>query len=111
MAYVIAEPCIATCDQACLDVCPTDCIHGPVPREEIEAMKDERPRRLVHVQLYVDPASCIDCGACAPECPVSAIFQEEELPPKWSHYRDLNAQFFQSERSHEDNDAGPSRNR
>jgi hypothetical protein len=41
MAYVIAEPCIATCDQACLDVCPTDCIHGPVPREEIEAMKDD----------------------------------------------------------------------
>ncbi len=95
MAHVIAEPCVATCDQACLDVCPVDCIHGPVPQNEIDEIpKDERVRRLVHVQLYIDPAECVCCSACVPECPVGAIFPEEDLPPKWSHYRDLNARFF-----------------
>lgn len=95
MAYVIAEPCVATCDQACLDVCPVDCIHGPVPNDEIAAVpKEERARRLQVVQLYIDPSDCIDCGMCAPECPVDAIFEEGDLPPKWAHYREINTRFF-----------------
>lgn len=63
MAYVIAEPCIGTKDTSCVDVCPTDCIH---PR------KDETEFAAVP-QLYIDPAACIDCGACLPACPVGAI--------------------------------------
>jgi ferredoxin len=30
--------------------------------------------------LYIDPDTCIDCGACIPECPYEAIFPEEEVP-------------------------------
>jgi len=30
--------------------------------------------------LYIDPDTCIDCGACVPECPYEAIFPEEEVP-------------------------------
>ena len=63
MAYIIAEPCINTKDTACVDVCPVDCIH---PRKD-EANFAEVP------QLYIDPVECIDCGACVPVCPVSAI--------------------------------------
>jgi ferredoxin len=29
---------------------------------------------------FIDPATCIDCGACVPECPFEAIFPEGEIP-------------------------------
>ena len=64
MAYVIAEPCIGTKDTACVDACPVDCIH-PKKDEDGHGEAD---------QLFIDPVECIDCGACVPACPVSAIF-------------------------------------
>jgi ferredoxin len=42
-------------------------------------------------QLYIDPDDCIDCGACVPECPVEAIFQDGNVPAKWTAYIQLNA--------------------
>jgi NAD-dependent dihydropyrimidine dehydrogenase PreA subunit len=97
MAYVIAEPCVATCRAACVHVCPVDCIHGPLSVDAIAAVPiEERPQRLAGIQLYIDPDSCISCGACAPECPVEAIFDEDDLPPAWDRYRALNAAFFAS---------------
>ena len=65
MTYVIAEPCVDVMDQACVAVCPVDCIHFEQGTDRI---------------LYIDPNECIDCGACEPECPVNAIFPEESLP-------------------------------
>ena len=41
MPYIIAEPCIGTCDTACVPVCPVDCIHGPLTLDEIDDIKDE----------------------------------------------------------------------
>ncbi|MEZ4361382.1 MAG: ferredoxin family protein [Kofleriaceae bacterium] len=41
--------------------------------------------------LAINPDECIDCGACEPECPTTAIFEESELPAKWSIYKDINA--------------------
>ena len=41
--------------------------------------------------LYIDPDECVDCGACIPECPVEAIFYEDDVPTKWFSYIDLNA--------------------
>jgi NAD-dependent dihydropyrimidine dehydrogenase PreA subunit len=100
MTYVIAEPCTATCDQACLDVCPVDCIHGPISHEEIRAIaKDERRVRLPTIQLFIDPDDCIHCGACEPECPVAAIFADDALPPRWAHYVEKNARFFSDRRA------------
>jgi ferredoxin len=43
--------------------------------------------------LAIDPDECIDCGACIDECPVSAIFPEEDLPEKWAHYLELNTEY------------------
>jgi ferredoxin len=97
MSYVIAEPCIATCDQACVDVCPVDALHGPLPHRELAAIpKEERATRLPHLQLFIDPQGCICCAACVAECPVAAIFEEAELPPEWRHYRERNAAFFRA---------------
>jgi ferredoxin len=84
MTYIIAEPCIGTKDRACVDVCPVDCIY-----EDAE-------------QLWIHPDECIDCGACEPECPVTAIFPEEDVPPKWTEYIAKNRDIFDG-----DNPPGP----
>jgi NAD-dependent dihydropyrimidine dehydrogenase PreA subunit len=82
MTYVIAQPCIDVKDKACVDVCPVDCIH-PIDGEDVN-------------QLFIDPDECIDCGACEPECPVEAIFTEEDLPEEWAHFTKINADYFLS---------------
>lgn len=95
MAYVIAEPCIATCDTACVAVCPVDCIHGPLSPDEIAQIPEgERAERLARVQLYINPRKCIGCGTCADECPADAIFDQDRLPAEWKKYREVNAAFF-----------------
>jgi ferredoxin len=77
MTYTIAEPCIGTKDTACVDVCPVDCIH---PR------KDE-PEFAQTTILYIHPEECIDCGACVPACPVTAIYDSHDTTP--ANQRDL----------------------
>ena len=44
--------------------------------------------------LYINPEQCIDCGACEPECPVDAIFSEDLVPDNWTHYIQMNYDFF-----------------
>jgi ferredoxin len=84
MAYTIAEPCIGTKDTACVDVCPVDCIHPT---------KDE-PDFETEEMLYIDPDTCIDCGACEPECPVEAIFENDYVPDKWKSFIERNAAYY-----------------
>lgn len=96
MAYVITDPCIGTCDTACVDVCPCDCIHGPLALDEIRAIPGaDRGARLGRLQLYIDPEHCIDCGACAPVCPAEAIYLDADVPVEWRASIELNARFFQ----------------
>jgi ferredoxin len=77
MAFIVAEPCIKCKYTDCVEVCPVDCFH-------------EGPNFLV-----IDPDECIDCTLCEPECPVDAIYREEELPEQWEHYIELNAELSQ----------------
>ena len=84
MPYVIAEPCIGVKDTACVDACPVDCIH---PRKN-EAPFDGSSQR------FIDPVECIDCGACVPVCPVSAIFASDDLPDKWKDFEKINAEHY-----------------
>lgn len=77
MAFIITEPCIGTKDASCVKVCPVECIHEG----------DD--------QYYIDPDECIDCGACEPECPVEAIYPEDEVPEKWNSFIEKNRGFFQ----------------
>lgn len=78
MPYIITEACINVKDRSCVDVCPVDCIY------EGEQM------------LYIHPDECIDCGACEPECPVTAIFPEEDVPPNQQQYVQINRDVFKS---------------
>lgn len=84
MAYVITQPCIGVKDTACVAVCPVDCIHPT--RDEAEFASAE--------MLYIDPDHCTDCGLCVEECPVRAIFQEEDVPLEWQAFIDANAAHY-----------------
>jgi ferredoxin len=75
MAYVVVQPCIGTRDTACEKVCPVNCFFNWEG----------------HAMLYINPAECIDCGACVPECPVQAIFPKDEVPAQWTHYTQINS--------------------
>jgi len=91
MSYVITQKCVGCCDTACVDVCPCDCIVGPVPVDELRAMGLPQKAR---VQLFIDPDECICCGACVPECPAEAIFHESEVPTEYVGDIELNRRFF-----------------
>ena len=84
MTYVIAQPCVGTKDTSCVEVCPVDAIH---PR------KDEADFENGDM-IFINPYSCIDCGACEPVCPVQAIFPEDQLPDHWKEYTAINAAHF-----------------
>ena len=79
MAFVITQACIGTTDQACVEVCPVDCIHF---EQGTDAM------------LYINPLECIDCGACQPACPVTAIFAEADVPAEMQRFTALNALWY-----------------
>jgi NAD-dependent dihydropyrimidine dehydrogenase PreA subunit len=79
VTYVITDACIGTKDRSCVDVCPVDCIH------------DEGDDDL---QLYIDPDECIDCGACEPACPVTAIFAEDDVPANMKAFIEINSLWY-----------------
>ncbi len=79
MTFVITQSCIDTMDKACVEVCPVDCIH-------FEEGSDK--------MLFIDPAECIDCGACQPACPVSAIFPEDDVPGDQTSFININSLWY-----------------
>lgn len=80
MTFVITEPCLDTGDLFCVEVCPVNCIHY-----------NEGADRM----LYIDPVTCLDCGRCAPVCPVSAIFPAAEVPADQQRFVEINALWYQ----------------
>ncbi|MCW8933683.1 MAG: ferredoxin family protein [Gammaproteobacteria bacterium] len=78
MTFVVTENCIKCKYTDCVEVCPVDCFH-------------EGPNFLV-----IDPEECIDCQLCVPECPVDAIYAEEDLPEDQLCFIQLNADLAQN---------------
>jgi len=74
MTHVVTDSCIKCKYTDCVDVCPVDCFK-------------EGPNMLV-----IDPDECIDCAVCIPECPVNAIYAEEDLPAGQEQFTALNAE-------------------
>ena len=74
MTFVVGEDCINCKHTDCVEVCPVDCFY-------------EGPNFLV-----IDPDECIDCTLCEPECPVEAIYSEDELPAGQEKFLELNAE-------------------
>ena len=76
MPYFIASPCIDVMDKSCVEECPVDCIY-------------EGDRKL-----YINPGECIDCGACEPACPETAIFLDFKAPAGAAQFVEDNGRFF-----------------
>ena len=74
MTFVVGEDCIKCKHTDCVEVCPVDCFY-------------EGPNFLV-----IHPDECIDCALCEPECPIDAIFSEDELPADQENFLALNAE-------------------
>ena len=72
MPFVVTENCIKCKYTDCVDVCPVDCFK-------------EGPEFLV-----IDPDECIDCAVCIPECPVNAIYADDDVPENMRHFLELN---------------------
>jgi ferredoxin len=72
MPFVVTEPCVGCRYTDCVVVCPCDCFYG-----------DDR-------QLYIDADDCIDCESCVPECPVNAIYLDQNVPQQWQQFVQLN---------------------
>ena len=80
MAYIITRLCRDCVDTGCVAVCPVDCIY-----EYTGTDREQWPN-----QLYIHPDECIDCGACEPECPWNAIFEEIAVPEAFKDDTPLN---------------------
>jgi len=74
MTFVVTDNCKGCRFTDCVAVCPVDCFHADAE------------------MLYIDPAECIDCGACVPECPVEAIYDETQVPENQKHWTAINAE-------------------
>ncbi|NCP39758.1 MAG: ferredoxin family protein [Rhodoferax sp.] len=74
MTFVVTESCIRCKYTDCVDVCPVDAF-----REGANF-------------LVIDPDDCIDCAVCVPECPVNAIYAEEDVPADQQDFIKINAE-------------------
>ena len=74
MTHVVTENCLDCRFTDCLTVCPVECFHIGARR------------------LYIDPDSCVDCGACISKCPVQAIYETIDMPEEYEHWIESNAQ-------------------
>jgi ferredoxin len=74
MTFVVGENCIKCKHTDCVEVCPVDCFY-------------EGPNMLV-----INPDECIDCALCEPECPVDAIYADDELPEDQKDFLQINAE-------------------
>ena len=78
MTYVVTESCIRCKYTDCVDVCPVDCFKvGPN-------------------FLVIDPDECIDCAVCVPECPVNAIYADQDVPEDQKEFIEINKELSQS---------------
>lgn len=78
MTFIVGENCINCKHTDCVEVCPVDCFY-------------EGPNMLV-----INPDECIDCALCEPECPVDAIFAEDEVPEDQIDFIEINAECAES---------------
>lgn len=72
MTYVVTDSCTGCRYTECVTVCPVECFH------------------VDETMTYIDPENCIDCGGCAPVCPVKAILPAYQLKGEMTRWLEIN---------------------
>ena len=72
MSYIVTSACVDCKYTSCVDVCPVEAFH-------------ETPDRLL-----INADDCVNCDACVPECPVEAIYAEENVPEEMQVWIEKN---------------------
>ena len=80
MTHIVVGRCVDCRYTDCCAVCPVDCFY-----------ETTNPAMLV-----IDPDTCIDCGLCIPECPIHAIYPEDETPEPYKEWIQKNKDLFKS---------------
>lgn len=78
MAHIVTSRCVDCRYTDCCTVCPVDCFWE---------IKDP-------AMLLIDPDTCIDCGLCIEECPIRAIYPEEDCPEPYNEWIQKNADLY-----------------
>ena len=82
-SYVVTSPCIGVKDAACTKICPVECFYDDGD------------------MLVIRPDDYINCGLCVVECPVSAIFRDDEVPAVDKSFIERNSSFFEDKNEDE----------
>jgi NAD-dependent dihydropyrimidine dehydrogenase PreA subunit len=97
MAYVVTKPCIGTKDRSCVEVCPVECFYDYAkPELNAKYAVPAKKRKKGDVEeddngmLVIHPEICIHCSACEPECPVSAIVEDTNVPEDCKEFVEIN---------------------
>jgi NAD-dependent dihydropyrimidine dehydrogenase PreA subunit len=76
-----------------MKVCPVNCFYDVELSELGLTPKADKPD--VTKMLVIKPDECIDCGQCEAECPVHAIFPEDDVPEADKKFVDINKGWFE----------------
>lgn len=84
MTWVVTRMCRDCLDKMCVEVCPVECIYEYTGDDKVTFPN----------QLFINPDECIDCGACEPECPWEAIYEDAAVPAVFKDDTELNAKMM-----------------
>ena len=96
MPYVVTAPCIGSKKRACCEVCPADAFYENKDKSLNDKVGRPAPSDGDDGMLFINPNECLHCGACESECPVEAIYEDSNVPEKWSEYVELAAKIVSS---------------
>ena len=111
MTFVVTSACIGVKDRSCVEVCPVDCFYD-LRKPSLNKNINKPPKKItwandnfVRIEgeeysdpsldwgmLVINPDECINCGACVVECPVSAIYEDLEVPEPEQSFIQINAE-------------------
>lgn len=92
MTYIVTKPCLGTLDKSCVEVCPVECFYHVKKRKYNERFGVEVTDEEKVGMMLINPDECIHCGACEPECPVEAIFEDTSVPAEQEEFLKINQQ-------------------
>ena len=90
MTYVVTKMCLGTKDRSCVEVCPVDCFYNIKKKKYNDKFGVTLSAGVEEGMLMIHPDQCINCGACEPECPTEAIYEDSSVPAEMQEFVEIN---------------------